>query len=413
MTLKTMENLVYEQLKDHPNVKNSVKFGIQAIGSAFGRHKQHRPSNLVIRENAFFGFHDKDPWSCDNSMLAAHRYIGKGNETNGGAVPVEIIVYKGDDWTKPEPITETYAWNWQQGSQLQWIRNRDSLIFNQLHETFCSASVYDFKTQRTKNLDLPIAATAPSGDLFASICFKTFGASMPGYGYETRSGSIRNEIGPDTLVIWSCHTPSLNAYSTKELDRATSNSFNSNTVSPFVSHPQFSPDSSRVAFLRRKAKHNRRIESELLIGTSRSESLLNSPFRGMVSHFTWLGNHHIFAFANHLGKDGYYLWEIDSQKVEDHSYVLGRRDGHMHSTPNGSRTVIDGYPDSLRLQPLYEYDPWQRNKVEIARLHSPIAFFEKTRVDLHPRLRKDGKYISLDCSLSGRRSLATLYLDTV
>src|SRR5207247_2417403 len=85
--------------------------------------------SIAVREGYFFGFHDKCPWSQNNAMLLA-------NQCN---IPLRmphsddrltVGYFTGEDHRVFNAISETRAWNWQQGCMLQWVGYTGNFIFN-------------------------------------------------------------------------------------------------------------------------------------------------------------------------------------------------------------------------------------------------------------------------------------------
>lgn len=404
-----MERLVHNLVKDRPWLKDGLKLAYQSTFSIFGRRRERLPEAWVVRDHCFFGFHDKSPWSQDGRWLLAHRYQGVGNEADGNQEPVEIMAFGGESWTEPHVVGTTRAWNWQQGSQLQWVGASDDLIYNDFVDGVCTSVELDIDGQQRRIHPHPVAAIAPNGKLFAAICFQAFGDGMPAYGYAFATHQATSSVDPDTLILFDDAGSQVCSVRGGDLPLLDGEIGSTGGRSSFISHVIFSPDSERVAFMRRTAIPGRRVRSALFVYDTAAGELTRAPFENMVSHYCWLGDEKIFAFANAAGiGDGFFVWNLGSRQLQSWSEVLGKKDGHPHPTSDGKWAVFDTYPDRQRVQTLRLWETETHNILDLAKLFSPLRFWGDQRVDLHPRIRSDGRYVCVDCSTTGSRGLATL-----
>jgi hypothetical protein len=412
MAVRALEQLVYDAVKDNVVLKSYLKWAYQFVGSTLSRAKVDTSLRLVERPGTFFGFHDKSPWSPTGRLLLGHgiRGMDVGDGWRRGE-PVEITVFDGEDWAEETVIAETAAWNWQQGSQLQWMGSDNEIIYNDFRDGACRAVFHDVTSQRETVLQFPVAAVSPDGAWTASICFETLGEAMDGYGYAfAETGSMSN-VEPATLLIQPRDRDQ-----GKQM-RIELEDLDSNLDPPrdegidFFSHCLFSPDGTRLLFLRRHAIPNRRLQSELFCVSLKDCAIRRIGFYDMVSHFSWVGTDRVVAFANtEEAGDGFYLVDLATDAVTDWSERLNRRDGHPHTTPDGSKIVFDTYPDRKRDQRLFLWTEGDEQATELARIPSPMKYWDTDRVDLHPRIRQDGAYIAFDAGYLGKRSLVTARL---
>lgn len=410
MTLESIEEAVYDRVKDNVRLKNGIKWVYQRLFSVLSSSSVETDRSLTERPQAFFGFHDKSPWSDDGELLLGHAVPGDGvgNLWKDGR-SIEILVFRGDRWTQSSRVAPTRAWNWQQGAQLQWMGPGRDIVFNDFREGRCVGVVCDLDTGREHILPYPVAAVSPAGRQYASVCFETFGRAMEGYGYAFEATGATSPVEPATLVV--CDR--------EEKERRVTLADVPTRLDPcpdpdgidFFSHCLFSPDGKRLLFLRRQSRPNRRLRSELFCLHVEDGSIQRIDFENMVSHFTWVGAEKLLAYANTRDEgDGFYAADAVSGQVTPWAPHTDGRDGHLHATPDGSRVVFDTYPDRTRRQKLYLWDEGDERPRTIARLFSPMKFWGASRVDLHPRIRADGRFIAFDAGYSGTRSLVTARL---
>ena len=410
MMLKSIEEAVYDRVKDNVRLKNGVKWIYQRLFSALSRSRVETELSLIKRPQAFFGFHDKSPWSGNGELLLGHAVPGDGaGEGWREGHPIDILLFEGARWKQSTRIARTRAWNWQQGAQLQWMGGGREVVFNDFREDTCVGVVLDLDAGRERLLKYPVAAVSPGGRQYASVCFKTFGRAMDGYGYAFEATGSASIVEPSTLIVRDREGGETHI-ALADLSTRFEPSQNPDEID-FFSHCLFSPEGDRLLFLRRQSRPNRRLRSELFSLDIGENSIQKIAFEDMVSHFTWLGPEKILAYANTRdGGDGFYVADARSGQVTRWDPNPNGRDGHPHAIPSGERVVFDTYPDRTRHQHLYLWNEGKECPREIASLYSPMKFWGESRVDLHPRIRSDGEFISFDAGYSGTRSLVTARL---
>lgn len=79
----------------------------------------------------FFGYYDKTNWGAQDRLLLSHRVADRDFELTYDTV-AEIGYFDMADTGTFHVIGSTTAWNWQMGSQLQWLDANagQRLIFN-------------------------------------------------------------------------------------------------------------------------------------------------------------------------------------------------------------------------------------------------------------------------------------------
>jgi hypothetical protein len=408
--LKSIENAIYDRVKDNVRLKNGLKWVYQWLFSGLSSSSIETDLSLSERPQAFFGFHDKSPWSKDGTLLLGHEAPGDGaGEAWRDGRPIDILLFEGERWTESTRVARTRAWNWQQGAQLQWMGPGRKIVFNDFRDGASVGVICDLDAGRERVLSYPVAAVSPDGRRYASVCFETFGRAMDGYGYAFKATGATSPVEPATLVLREREGGETHI-TLADLATGFEPSQNPDEID-FFSHCLFSPEGDRLLFLRRQSRPNRRLRSELFSLDVEENAIQKIAFEDMVSHFTWLGPEKILAYANTRdGGDGFYVADASSGQVAPWSPNLNDRDGHPHAIPNGERVVFDTYPDRMRHQHLYLWDEGEERPHEIASLYSPMKFWGESRVDLHPRIRSDGEFISFDAGYSGTRSLVTARL---
>ena len=154
--MNAIEKQVYNRLKYHPKIKNMIVYLYQLIFSIMPRKNIVTNFKIYERQNFFFGFHDKSPWSFDNKYLLAHRF-DCSNRLPAKTDFIQVGYFKGNGWDEFVMIDETNAWNWQTGSMLQWVGNSHDFIFN-IYENKIHRSKICNKPALSSPIKLPVSA---------------------------------------------------------------------------------------------------------------------------------------------------------------------------------------------------------------------------------------------------------------
>jgi hypothetical protein len=403
-----LEQIVHKSLKDNVALKNNVKWAYQRMMSLLPGPRVDTELDLTVRPNTFFGFHDKSPWSPDGHLLLGHTFEGDGTgEQWARGASIGISVFSGSDWTKQTRVAQTRAWNWQQGAQLQWLGDGQRLVYNDFRDGTCVGVVRDLDGDSERELDSAVSAVAPGGDYYVSICFDTLGRAMPGYGYAFRETGASSSIPPRELLVQSVNGSVTISITEDDLPADLPPASGGDEVT-FFSHCLFSPDGTHLLFLRRRSAPNRRLRSEMFCVDLKRRRIQRMDLGDMVSHFTWMGKDAVLVYAStDPGGEGFYMADPTTGEVIDRMSHFNNRDGHPHATPGGEQVVFDTYPDGRRYQRLFGWEEEEKQAHLLARIYTPLKFWGTSRVDLHPRIRSDGQYLSFDAGSGGVRSLIT------
>ena len=132
----------------------------------------------------FFGYYDKSPLNQTNDKLLAHRIPFDGRNVNDGDVAtVGFFDLKSGNFYC---LGETLAWNWQQGSQLQWLPPSYSqkCIYNDIENNQFVSHIVDIDNNCKVTIPFPIYAVHPSGKEAIAINYERLYWCRPGYNYQ-------------------------------------------------------------------------------------------------------------------------------------------------------------------------------------------------------------------------------------
>ena len=154
--MRSFERRLYNLIRFHPGLKRLFVSLYQGIFSIIPVPKLKSNHEIIIREGHFYGFHDKCPWSPDNTKLLAHKY------PNPLKMPVandksQVGYFTAPDYDLFHQIGTTKTWNWQMGSMLQWLGNTNKIVFNDYINNQHKAKIVDLNGNIIKQLDRPVA----------------------------------------------------------------------------------------------------------------------------------------------------------------------------------------------------------------------------------------------------------------
>jgi hypothetical protein len=410
-----VELAVYGLVKRNPNLKMGIRNIYQRICDVVPVKDSDSAYPIEVRENCFFGFHDKCPWSRDNAMLLANRF----------EIPLRMPLledrlkvgfFSGEEWKDYNPVAETSAWNWQQGCMLQWVGGTDNLIFNDFEGGSHVAKIYDKSGNLKTTLPVPVGAVSPDGSWGLSYSFERCNVYSPGYGYANGSDP---EISVERPVTHGLQLVNIDSgqvkylFSVKEIaalqpDSSTDGAFH------YLTHCQFSPSSKRFVFFHRSIKDFNYLRTRMISCDLAGKDLFVFPTDGMVSHVAWRDDRRVLAYARVRGKgDCYVLFEDGNKDFEVVGEEHFNSDGHPSFSPDRRWILTDTYPDRFRLCYLVLYGTQTDRRYNLAKLKSPRAFaaprFETNwHCDLHPRWNRTGEVVCFDSAHTGRRALCTM-----
>ena len=412
--MNRVERYIHDLLEDYPSTRIILRDFYQRI-CGFIPVKTIQASNIIVRPGYFFGFHNICPWSPDNKYLLTHRsVISQCHKPKPGEC-IEIGYFSGEKYGTYIQIAETKAWNWQQGSMLQWLGKGSNLIYNDFNGVFNHARILSVDGVNLNDLEKPIAAVSPDGAHAASFSFERLKIGMPGYEYASGSVSELKECIPkhDGLFMTEINSQRTQLLFSIEdmVNTCTKASFSD--AYHFFSHCLFSPDSKRLLFFHRWLQSNNALKTRMISCDIDGSNMYIFPTNDFVSHVCWLDNRHIIAYAgvNKLGN--HYFLLKDKGGIQS---IVGLNcftsDGHPNVSPDKRWLLTDTYPDRFRLQHLILYDMQNALPHILLKARIPFKFKNEGRCDFHPRWDRLGQNISFDSAHLGQRAHCTISIDS-
>ena len=413
--MKKLELVVYNLVRDNPKLRRFIRDSYQRLCDLRPTPDQDSAAEIHARPGCFFGFHDKSPFSGDDTLLLAHR------ETIPLRMPeavdrVDIGVFNGVDWSQFEPLASSRAWNWHQGAMLQWLGVSKRFIFNDYDGQNSVARIHDVDSGHVGTLDMPISAISRDGSLAACYNMARADHGMPGYGYVNARDPEQGERRPKTHGLSIMNIDSGQAellYSVDEIARISPEASMDGKFH-WITHCQFSPSGKRMKFFHRWRDDDHARWTRMFSCAVDGSDLHLFPSSRKVSHVGWRDDEQLAAYARtDADGEGYYLYNDLSTEYKRIGKDTLSSDGHMSFSTDGRWMLTDTYPDRFRRQTLILFDVERSVRYDLARLRLDKKFVgpkieHHWTVDLHPRWSRDCRTICFDSAYSGTRSLCTL-----
>lgn len=373
-------------------------------------------------EHCFFGYYDVRACSSEGRHLCHRVGFRDRFPAPGDAAEVGLVDLALDAEPGFAPFGETLAWNFQQGSMLQWLPgSQDGCVYNVYEAGRFGAAIRDVRTGERRLLPLPVANIAPDGSAALCIDMARLYDFRPGYGYEEAPDPCANEPAPSGSGIWRMGIPSGDVRRLLSLAEAAAFvercGWRTEDRKVVVNHLTFCPDGSRFVFLLRTfpERPGGDWETFLLSASAGGSDLRLHPVWGMASHYHWRDASTLLVWARPGPGAAGQLLLLDDRTGETRPLDdVFCADGHCSWSPDRRWVLYDGYPEGEGpRRSLILYDTATRRGATVGQFLSEHTQGEQVdlRCDLHPRWMPGGRSVTLDSIHEGYRAVYHVDLD--
>ncbi len=357
----------------------------------------------------FFGYYDKLPWDVTGRYLLALEtsFIDRPPTTDDRTVIGRVDLAEGCRW---EPLAETSAWNWQQGTMLHWLATAPDrlIIHNDVEGGQFVSVIRDVHTGEKRTLPRPIYALAPDGRSAVTLNFARVHRHRPGYGYVGVDDPWADEPAPERDGVYWMDLETGDSRLIISLAQivATEPQPSMAGTSHWVNHLQFNTDGSRFLFLHRWGVIGKRWGTRMFTADPDGGDVCCLNPDEMTSHFDWRDRDHVLAWAHqHDVGDRYFLFGDHHTGREIVGEDVLTCDGHCSYSPDRRWILTDTYPDAERKRTLILYRPEDEQRIDVGRFYAPPELDGEIRCDLHPRWSRDGRQVCFDSVHEGHRQI--------
>lgn len=355
---------------------------------------------LIKRNNVFYGYYDKTPFSKDGKKILAN-VAGEKNEPPKKEEELKVGFFERNS-KEFKNLGTTTTWCWQQGCRLQWFpgSENDKVIYNKMIQGEYSSVIQKIENKKVlKKYAFPIYDINPNGKNALTLNFSRLHRLRRGYGYVEIEDDTKDEKIPNEDGIWlgdlEANEKKLLMSIKKISEKGWSDSMNG--AEHYVNFISYCEDGRKFAFLHVWEREGRPRRVRLIISDEDGEELLPIPTEMRVSHYSWIGNNKIvFTAKDQKGTMSYFIYNLKNSKIDIIGKSILNRDGHPCLFDNSSKLLTDTPPDKYGEQSLLVYDLEKNEMSEIFRGNNPRMFSGELRCDFHPRLDSSGKLVVID-----------------
>ncbi len=406
----------------------------------------------------FFGYYDKPSLNKNNTKLLTHRVRFDGREVRDGDI-AEIGYFNIGD-KKFVKIDETLAWNWQQGSQLQWLSPEydNRIIYNNIKNNKFISIIYDIKTKKKKIIPFPIYAIHPNGKNALGINYERHYWCRPGYNYQNIKNEKWNKPYSKKDGIYKINLQNgkikllISIVDIINIDKLKEFKYCNN----WLEHIIYNPNGNKFMFFHRWRKNNTDY-TRLYTVNSNGNKIISYPDVKFYSHAYWKNNNTLTIWSHDFNilhnktiqtinniKNNTFIKifvkpiyktskMILSKRITENIQIKGRlynlknsnefpdtvgknildkiaSYGHISWYNNKKHLLTDTYQNQNGYRQIYILNTVTNKFKNIAKFYS---IYNDTiyRCDLHPRLSLDEQFIVIDSAYQKKRKQIILKIN--
>ncbi len=370
------------------------------------------PCRILNSDDAhyFYGYYDLMPFSADGARHLCHRVPFFDRQP--GADDVAGLGYLEDG--RFNKLAETTAWNFQQGSMLQYgWENPDLLFYNIRADGGFHTVRQNLKTGARVVTDRATATVARSGRFGLAVNFSRIFDFRPGYGYAGIPDPYADVGSPKDDGVFYVDFETGKSRMLVSYDRLW-REFpipGMENAKFLVNHITLNPSGDRYLMLVRNFRAPG-VAWKTTLFTGDMEGNINLVSQNtMVSHYWWTDDRHVLAYcASPTEPNGLFLIEDLTNRYSPRVAPDINTDIHCITDPSGRWFIGDSYPYAgfpYRRIMLNRLPDFKETRV-IAKVLTDLPSNGEIRCDLHDRWSRDGRHVTFDSTHRGRRDIVQM-----
>lgn len=364
------------------------------------------PTRVITRgpKHHWFGYYDKlqfDPTS--RYVLGMQVDFEHRSPRADDVIKVGMVDLDQDDrWIE---LGESRAWCWQQGCMLQWLPgSKSEVIWNDRDGDQFVCRILDTKSGHKRTIPHAIYSVSPDGKSAVAPDFRRINDVRPGYGYAGPADPFADDLAPTDTGIFHIDLETGDSrliISLADIARLGPIPNPKLGMKHYFNHLLFSPDGSRFIALHRWRYPDGSRLTRMITARPDGSDIRIVCGNGYTSHFIWRDPEHILAQSkNLLGNSnwGDFLFQdAEGGAIEEIGHGVLDPSGHVSYLPGNEWILNDTYPKgSERIQTPHLYHVASGRRIDLGHFHLPRIYTGEWRVDTHPRLSPDSRYVCID-----------------
>jgi hypothetical protein len=365
----------------------------------------------------FFGYYGICPWNqAGTYLLSLESPFQDHFPTRDEPAAIGLVEAKSGTFEK---ISETHAWNLQQGAMLHWNPlHRDEILYNDRQDNRIISVVMNIQTGKKRILPAAINGLSHNGQYALSLSYGRLGRLRKTVSYQGIEDPTENVPHPDNDGVFVMNmrtgqrTLAVSVLDFYTLIKDRHPELRERHL--WCNHTVFNKSDTRFFFLGRSMEKGR-LETGMFTADRNGSNLREViPYGSSVSHFDWRNDADIVATFKYQGRGRRHVLFTDGK--QDYR-VLGDGmldfDGHCTFGPDGNWLATDrkrGLNQSLLL---YNIETRQGKTIVTLDMKQKRNISGHLRCDFHPRWNRAGDAICFDGidPKTATRQLHIAYLD--
>lgn len=399
-----------------------------ALGRAFAADKASLPKFKIRRltsgpKHHFFGYYGICPWNKSQSHIVClesdfqDHFPAADEPASIGLVDCET--------GKFSRISQTNAWNLQQGAMLHWNppEPETEIIYNDRRDNEIVSVILDVHSGKKRILPRAVSAVSNNGRYALSLTYGRLTRLRKTVGYLGTIDPNPNSAAPDNDGVFLMDLVSGRSklvVSIGEVQRMlVENHRELEERHMWFNHTVFNRADTRFFFLARSKESSGKLQTGMFTANLAGSELREVVSYGSgVSHFDWRNDKQIIATFNYGGGGCKHVLFTDGKKdfqIVGEGFLHG--DGHCTFSPGQEWLATDQSVSGTLAKSLAIFNAKTKQGLVLGKFDMVEKRYGggDLRCDLHPRWNRTGDAICIDAidGGTGTRQLHIAHLDFV
>ncbi|MFB2121254.1 hypothetical protein [Parapedobacter sp. 2B3] len=384
-----------------------------SLATGCGRSLGHRQQkDAAVRmltsgsQNHFFGYYGINPWNRDKTyVLSLEAPFNNRLPNPGEKAAIGLVDMKTGAFNR---ITETNAWNLQQGCMLHWnpLNPNTEFYFNDVSDGRLVSVRFDIRTGNRTIVADTISGLSKDGKSAVHVNYGRISRLRKVVSYSGTSDPNPDVAYPEddgVFIIDLLTGQKRLAVSYKQMaDDILTYHPEIDERHMWVEHADINRDGTRFLFLPRTwNKDASKLETGLYtVGLDGTGMRRLIPYGSSVSHFGWRNQNELIATFNYPADSRSHVFLADTaDRVQFQPVEPFQWDGHCSFSLDGKWLLTDGSKDTKQMTNsvwLYGMETGQHRKLATMQMLEERFLKGDARCDLHPRFSDDNSMVCVD-----------------